>query len=141
MGIADILTGLKDKVLDAATYDLLKRNFELLEENYQQLTNKLEFQKQEIGKLKEENLSLWGKNGERHAELDISKAEQTFFIVDGLAFRKDITGKVEPEPYCPKCCETMSTVDHIIYICDSCPYTISIKRKLSELIAELSNQE
>ena len=141
MGIVDILTGLKDKVLDAATYELLKRNFELLEENYQQLKDKVEFQKEEIERLKTENLRLIEQNAGLWAELDMAKAERTFFIRDGLAFRKDITGEVEPEPHCPKCHEIMSTVDHIVYMCNSCPYTISLKRKLSEILDDLSNEE
>lgn len=141
MGITDILTGLKDKVLDAATYELLKRNFELLEDNYQQLKDKVEFQKEEIEKLKTENLRLIGQNAGLWAELDMSKAERTFFTQDGLVFKKNITGVVEPEPYRPKCHEIMSTVDHIIYMCGSCPYTISLRRKLSEIVGELSNEE
>ena len=141
MGITDILIGLKDKVLDAATYELLKRNFELLEENYQQLKDKVEFQKEEIERLKAENLHLIEQKAGLYAELDMSKAERTFFTQDGLVFRKGITGEVEPEPYCPKCHEIMSTFDHIIYMCVSCPYTISLKRKLSEIVAELSNEE
>ncbi|MCP4374367.1 MAG: hypothetical protein GY797_40635 [Deltaproteobacteria bacterium] len=141
MGVTDILTGLKDKVLDAATYELLKRNFELLEKNYQYLKDKIEFQKEEIEKLKMENLRLIGQNAGLWAEYDISKSERTFFIRDGIALRKNITGEVNPEPCCPKCHEIMSTVDHKVYMCVSCPYTIFLIRKLSEIVAELNNEE
>lgn len=133
MGMLDILTGLKNKVLDAATYELLRRNFELLEENNAQLKDKVELQKEEIARLKADNLRLSGDVGSLAAELDMLKAETTFIVRDGVAFRKDIAGKVEPEPYCPKCHEILSTVDHSIYMCGSCPYTIHLRRRIEEI--------
>ena len=137
MGMLDVLGGLKNKVLDAATYELLRRNFELLEENNAQLKDKVEFQKKEIDKLRSENLRLSGDIGGLAAELDILKAKTTFIVREGVAFRKDIAGKVEPEPYCPKCHEVLSTVDHSIYMCGSCPYTIHLRRRLEEIAETL----
>lgn len=133
MGILDILTGLKNKVLDAATYELLRRNFELLEENNAQLKDKVEFQKEEIVRLKAENLRLSGQVGGLAGELDMLKAETTFVVREGIALKKNITGSVLPEPYCPKCHDILSTVDHSIYMCGSCPYTIHLRRSLAEI--------
>ena len=47
MGMTDILAGLKDRVLDAATYELLKRNFELLEDNNNILKDKVSLLQEE----------------------------------------------------------------------------------------------
>lgn len=140
MGILDILTGLKNKVLDAATYELLRRNFELLEENNAQLKDKVEFQKDEIARLKAENLRLSERMGGLAAELDILKAKTTFLVREGVAFKRDITGTVEPEPYCPKCHEILSTVDHSIYMCGSCPYTIHLRRSLADIVKSVDKQ-
>lgn len=73
MGIVEILSGFKDKVLDAATYDVLLRNFELLESNYQLTKDQLELIKRENEKLKAENLELHGKIGGLAAEIDMLK--------------------------------------------------------------------
>ena len=73
MSILEILSGLKNKVLDASTYDLLKRNFELLEKNYQLTKDQNGYLKQEINKLKKENLDLHGKIGGMAAEIDMLK--------------------------------------------------------------------
>lgn len=75
MSMLEILSGLKNKVLDASTYDLLKRNFELLESNYQLTKDQNDYLKQEIGKLKKENLDLHGKTGEMAAEIDMLKGQ------------------------------------------------------------------
>lgn len=137
MGITDILKGLKDKILDAVTFELLERNFKLLEDNNSQLKDKVAFQKDEIERLRTDNLRLSEQVGGLAAELDLLKVETTFLIQDGIAFKKDISGRIQPEPYCPKCHEILSTVDHSIYICGSCPYTILTNRKLAEIVKDL----
>lgn len=73
MSILEILSGLKNKVLDASAYDLLKRNFELLESNYQLTKDQNDYLNQEIEKLKQENLNLHGAIGGMAAEIDMLK--------------------------------------------------------------------
>jgi FtsZ-binding cell division protein ZapB len=75
MSITNVLAGLKYKVLDTATYELLRRNFELLEENSQQLKDKVEFLKEEVEKLKAENLHLVGNNAGLQAQVDLAQRE------------------------------------------------------------------
>ena len=75
MNILEILSGLKNKVLDASTYDLLRRNFELLESNYQLTKDQNDYLKQEIEKLKQENLNLHGQIGGMAAEIDMLKGK------------------------------------------------------------------
>jgi len=140
IGMLDVLAGLKNRVLDAATYELLRRNFELLDENNAQLKDKVEFQKEEIARLKAENLRLHGDVDGLSAELDMRRAETTFIVREGVAFRKDLAGKIQTEPYCPKCHEILSTVDHSIYMCGSCPYTIHLRRSI-EVIAKSLEEE
>lgn len=75
MAIADILKGLKDKILDAATYELLKRNFDLLESNNAQLKDKVALQNDEVARLKADKLRLSEQVGGLAAELDMLKAQ------------------------------------------------------------------
>lgn len=141
MGITDILTGLKNKVLDAATYELLRRNFELLEENNLQLKDKVEFQKEEIAKLKAENLSLAEKLGELHAELDMQHVEDEFVIHKGFAFKQNPDGKYEPTGYCPTCKVVMSKTSLRTYQCPKCKYLISRCELIPEALARQLNSE
>lgn len=141
MGIADILSTLKNKVLDAATYELLRRNFELLEENNQQLKDRCDLLKEEVAKLKEENLRLVEQNAGLHAELDLIKEDAEYVMYQGLAFKKNKSGGVDPQPYCPKCHDFLSTMDNCIFICDPCNYTTTTTLEHPEDIAKkLSNE-
>jgi len=73
MSILKILSGLKNRVLDASTYDLLKRNFELLESNYKLTKDQNDFLNKKIEKFKKENLELHCKIAEMAAEIDMLK--------------------------------------------------------------------
>lgn len=126
MNVTDILEGLKNKVLDAAHYDLLRRNYELLEENNQQLKERLEFLKEEFAKLKKDNLNLSGKVGGLQAEVDLAAAAEQYIVEQGVAFKKRKDGKVDPNPRCPKCHDLLSTIDNSIFVCTPCDYTMSV---------------
>jgi cell division protein FtsB len=140
MSITDILAGLKDKVLDAATYELLRRNYELLEENNDQLKDRVEFLKEEVQKLKGENLRLIEQNASLHAELDMLKQDENYIIYQGLAFKKDKDGKILPQPRCPKCYDLLSTVDNIVFICKPCNYTTSVFEHPVDIAKKLNEE-
>jgi len=140
MSITDILTGLKNKILDAATYELIRRNFELLEENNSQLKDKIEFQKEEIERLKAENLRLSKKCIGLQAERDILCREDEFVMYQGLAFKKNASGGFDSQPYCPKCHEILSTIDNNIFICTPCKYTTSVSEYIVDIAKKLSIQ-
>jgi len=140
MSITNVLTGLKNKVLDAATYELLRRNFELLEENNSQLKDKVELQKEEIEKLKSENMRLSEKWGVLQAELDIIRREDDFVMYQGLAFKKNASGGVDPQTYCPKCHNLLSTADNTIFNCKPCDYTTTVWGHPVDIAKKLSAQ-
>ncbi len=140
MGIVDVLKGLKDKVLDATTYELLRRNFELLEENNQQLKDRVDLLKEEVEKLRAENLNLMMKNAELNAELDMLEEDDEFVMYQGLSFKNNKSGGVDPQPYCPKCHELLSTVDNNIFICKPCEYTTSVFEHPIDIAKKLSNE-
>ncbi len=122
MGITDVLTGLKNKVLDAATYELLRRNFELLEENNQQLKERVGSLKEEVDYLKAEKLRLTDEAAGLRTQLDLIKKEQEFHEESGFAFLKNPDGTVKDVAFCPQCHTRLSTVDDDIYVCQKCKY-------------------
>ena len=123
MSISDVLTGLKDRVLDAATYELLKRNFDLLEDNNQILKDKADLLAEGRDKLRSENERLRKENEQLRAKMSLAQREEEFIEERGLAFLKNSDGTVKPVAYCPECKKRLTTVDHRIYICSSCKYT------------------
>ena len=139
--MTDMMTGLKNKVLDAATYELLRRNFELLEENNTQLKDKVGFLEEEVTKLKAENLRLIEKAAGLQAEVDMAQWHDEFVECQGLAFQKNPDGTVKPVAYCPECQERMTTIDHRIYICRSCKYTINAKSSAESLAEKINEKE
>ena len=139
MGIADVLSGLKDKVLDAATYELLRRNFDLLEENNQQLKERLEFFKEEITKLKIEVQRLQEKNTGLQAIASLAESQKEFVEEKGLSFLQNPDGTVKPTAFCPECKCRLTTIDHRIYRCRKCKYTIN-PRNSAEIIADNINK-
>ncbi|MGO9571954.1 MAG: cell division protein ZapB [Desulfomonilaceae bacterium] len=122
MGITNVLAGLKNKVLDAATYELLRRNFELLEENNQQLKERVGSLKEEVEHLKAESLRLTEQTAGLEAQLDQLKRQDEFVEESGLAFLKNSDGTVRDVACCPECHTRLGTVDERIYVCQKCNY-------------------
>ena len=122
MGTLDFLKGLEGRVLDAASYQLLQRNYELQEENNNQL-------KEKVGRLESDNAALRkqvDKALEENKELKKKHAnlakEYQFSINDGIAFKRGEDGKFEPTPYCPNCHSVMGKLLKLNYQCSKCQY-------------------
>jgi hypothetical protein len=122
MVITDILTGLKNKVLDAATYDSLRRNFELLEDNNQQLKERVGLPKEECELLKAENVRLTEEVTSLRAQTELAKKREEFVEKGGLAFQKNPDGTLQNTPYCPECHTRISKLGPRVYACPKCEY-------------------
>jgi len=138
MSITDILKGFKDKALDAATYELLQRNFVLLEDNNQQLKDQVTFLKEDNGKLKAENQRLSEENARISGELGNIKTDDEFVLEDGIAFKKNESGGVDPHPYCPKCHGLLSQFANWDYSCDPCKYSTTTYTAMKTLAENIS---
>ncbi len=125
MGMTDILAGLKDRVLDAATYELLKRNFELLEDNNNILKDKVSLLQEERDRYKAETNTLQAQNRELQGKLSGIASEAEYVERAGLLFKKNADGTVQPAAYCPECRKRLTTIDNRIFICPSCKYTMN----------------
>lgn len=118
MGTLDFLKGVKGHIIDAATYDLLQRTYELQEENNHQLKEQVAFLKEKTDALTKENTSL----ADKVEKLSVLVRDDDFTISEGLAFRKGPDGKFAPEAYCPTCFVIMSDPFGPSLICQKCRY-------------------
>jgi SMC interacting uncharacterized protein involved in chromosome segregation len=70
MGFQEVLSGLKDKVLDAANFEVLKSAYELQEENNKQLKESNDLLREKVEKLELDNEQLRETNEKYKAQLD-----------------------------------------------------------------------
>jgi len=118
MGALDFLKDLQGKVVDAATYQLLERNFEMQAENNALLREKNELLQDKINTLtiKIDELE------ERLARSPADHITSEFFELDGVLFKKTEEGFSET-PYCPNCRGILSHPGGLIFVCQACKYT------------------
>lgn len=135
MRTSDFLSSLKDKVVDAATYDLLRRNFDLLEENNGQLKDQAIFLKEQVAKQRDQIQHLETEVKTLKAELDRARQEHNFRIYKGMAFKKKPDGKFSEQPYCPNCHRVMAVVEGFIVTCTPCNHTLTLENEKLTKIA------
>ena len=127
MGALDFLKEFEGRVLDAAGYQLLQRNYELQEENNCQL-------KEKVKRLEGDNVALRQQVDKVSAENEVLKeklanfvTEDQFVTHEGFALKRGENGKFEPTGYCPNCKSVMSNVGARIYKCPKCTYTFQCR--------------
>ena len=138
MGALDFLRDIQGKVIDAATYQLLERNFQLQADNNKLLAEKAELLQQTVemqarllAQLEKQNVDL-----RRKAEAGQKAAD--FRTYKSMAFKKKPSGKYSDEPYCPQCHKLMSVVNGFIVSCRPCHHTVTLQNeRLSEIAAWL----
>lgn len=136
MGASDFLSSLKDKVVDAATYDLLRRNFDLLEENNGQLKEQATFLKEQVATQRARIQQLETEIKAIKAELDRTRKEDEFRIHKGIAFKKKADGKFSEQPYCPHCYKVMGVIEGFIVTCSPCNHTVTLDNERLPAIAK-----
>lgn len=125
MGAIDFLKEFEGRVLDAASFQRLKRNYELQEDNNNQLKNK-------VGRLDSENVTLQDKldkaieeNKKLQEKLDGFATEDLFVTRGEFAFKRMQDGKFESTPYCPGCKSVMGNISRRNYKCSKCEYIVA----------------
>jgi hypothetical protein len=122
MGALDFLKEFEGRVLDAASYQLLQRNYELQEENNRQLKEKVDRLENDISALQEQVKKLKTENDELKQKLANQTVEEQFVTHEGFAFKRNPDGKYEPTGYCPNCKVVMSNPALRTYQCPKCKY-------------------
>jgi len=122
MGTLDFLKEFEGRVLDAASYQSLRRNYELQEENNNQL-------KEKVGHLESDNAALrkqvdeaLEENKELKEKLANLAKEDQFSIHDGFALKRGEDGRFDPIGYCPNCHSVMGKAIRRSYLCPKCGY-------------------
>jgi len=122
MGALDFLKEFEGRVLDAASYQLLQRNYELQEENNNQLKEKVERLESDNVALRQQVDEALKENKKIEEKLANLAKEDQFSIYKGFAFKRGEDGKFEPTGYCPNCYLVMSKATSHSFLCPKCSY-------------------
>jgi hypothetical protein len=140
MGALDFLKEFENRAIDAASYKLLERNFQMQDENNRLLKEKAEL-------LQEENINLKADNHTLTTELHALKEKvaqgteaSKYTIQDGFAFRRKADESFEETPFCPNCYIVMGRPNYRTFICPKCRYEYTT-RILPECIAQQLNSQ
>ena len=85
MGALDWLKEFENRTLDVASFNLLKRNYEMQEENCRLLKDKAELLEAQVTELRKEVTRLQTENAELRRSVESRLREQDFKIQDGIA--------------------------------------------------------
>ncbi len=140
MGALDFLKDFRDRAIDAASYKLLERNFQMQEENNRLLKDKAELLQEENLKLKAESSSLHAKVQALTERLSDAEKASEYRTEDGIAFRRTADGSFEETPYCPNCRTVMGNAIRLVYTCSKCGYNKKV-RVLPEVVARRLNSQ
>lgn len=140
MGALDYLKELEGRVLDAKSYQLLRRNYELQEENNRLLNEKIKHLENEDSTLRKRNEQLTAENKNLLEKVKESEAREKYKIHMGIAFKANQDGGFEPTPYCPNCSLTMSDAGIGVYKCPKCGYVAKPRIKADVLAQQLNSR-
>ena len=134
MGAADFLKDIQGKVVDAATYQLLERNFELQADHNKLLSDKADLLQKTVDSQTQRITQLEKENEDLRRRVEVSQKEEEFRTYKSMAFKKKANGKYSDEPYCPHCHKLMSVMEGFIVSCRPCHHTITLQgEKLPEI--------
>ncbi len=139
MGALDFLKEFENRTIDAATYKLLERNFQMQEDNNRLLKEKAELLQEENAKLKEEAQVLSHDLGVLREMVSQATKAYEYVNKDGIAYLRQSDGSFEETAYCPNCHTIMGSPMRKIYTCSKCKHVQHVQT-LPEIVArELSS--
>lgn len=139
MGTLDYLKEFEGRVLDAASYKSLLRNYELQEENNRLLKDKIEHLENELSILRGQNIQLSTENKGLSDKVKEFELKEHFKIHKGIFFKLNQNGKYDPTPYCPNCQHVMSNTGIGVYKCFNCEYLVKSKLNADTLADQLNS--
>lgn len=136
MGALDFLKDLQGKVIDAATYQLLERNFQIQAENNALLREKNELLQDKIDTLTARLTEL----EKQLSHLPQTTDQSEFGELDGVLFKKT-RGVFSETPYCPNCHAILSHPGGLLFVCQRCKYTKQMRLHLHRCLEILKEKE
>lgn len=134
----DFLKEFEDRAIDAASYKLLQRNFEIQEQNNRLLQDKVSLLEDKITDLQTHIEKLEQENSDLRKMVRQQAEQEDFCVFQGIAFKRDKNGNFEGIPYCPNCKIIMSDISGI-YDCPSCKYVKELGKRPDVLARELND--
>jgi len=141
MGALDFLKEFEGRALDAASYKLLQRNYEMHEDNNRLLKDKVKSLEGTVAELREQNNKLSLENIQLSEIVRQFEEQRKYKIHEGIAFKVKEDDHVESTPYCPNCHSVMNSTTGVpIYKCSKCQYVVRSKSGADVLASELNSQ-
>jgi len=132
----DFLKDIQGKVVDAATYQLLERNFQLQADNNRLLREKAELLQQTVQTHAQRLTQLENENADLRRQVEAGRKEGEFRAFRSMAFKKTPSGTYSDQPYCPHCHKLMSVVQGFIVSCRPCHHTVTLENERLPEIAK-----
>jgi len=127
MSATDFLKNIQGKVVDAATYQLLERNFQLQANHNKLLSKEADFLQKRVDSQAERIAQLEKENEDLRRQVDASQKAEEFRTHKAIAFKKKANGKYSDEPYCPHCHKLMSVMEGFLMSCETCQHIITLE--------------
>ena len=128
MGALDFLKEFEGRALDAASYRLLQRNYEMQEENNRLLKEKTELLEAQVADLSTKVEKLTSENAALERKLASTAAEEEYKVLkDAYALKRGSDGLYEENAYCPNCHIVMGTMGPRTYQCAKCKHIARVK--------------
>jgi hypothetical protein len=137
MSAFDFMKDIQGKVIDAATYQLLERNFVMQADNNQLLNEKNDLLNDKIVSLQARLADIEAECARLKTAISPSDGGD-YEALDGVLFKKTSSGYADT-PYCPNCHKILSHPKGLIFVCQSCKYTKHMRLPLGrcrEILAE-----
>jgi hypothetical protein len=135
MGAVDFLKDIQGKVVDAATYQLLERNFRLQADNNKLLAEKADLLQHTVDSQGQLITTLEKENGELRRKVEANQKVEEFRTYKSMDFKRKPSGKFSDQPYCPHCHKLMSVMEGFIVSCRPCHHTVTLQ---SERLPEIA---
>ncbi|MFZ2655358.1 MAG: hypothetical protein WAX69_10570 [Victivallales bacterium] len=139
MGTMDFLKDLQGKVIDAATYQLLERNFQMQTDNNQLLQDKCALLTEKNSTLQQQVTDIRAELSDLRQRISAHEADTMFKELDGVLFKQKTDGKYSQIPYCPRCKSMMGNARGRLFNCEKCKYVKDMRLPLGRCMEILNS--
>jgi len=140
MGALDFLKEFENRAIDAATYKLLERNFQMQEDNNRLLKEKAELLQEENIKLKTEVQALSRELGALREKVSLATEACEYVNKDGIAYRRKSDGSFEETAFCPNCHIVMGSPMRRVFACSKCKHVQKVQMLPEDVARQLSSE-
>ena len=141
MGALDFLKEFEGRALDAASYQLLQRNYEMQEENSRLLRDKVQLLESKIKDYSTRLQHLTNENDALRSKVDNLTVEAEYDVFNAIALKRKSDGTFEETAYCPNCKIVMGNLMESTYQCSKCKHLTESNISPREIAKHLSSKK